>query len=82
MDVADRAIVYFSPETLKHKKLPPISKEEVKKGFGNDNIEVFSDAEELINALKNIDWENKNLLLMTSGNFDGVDIDEFGKGLI
>ena len=82
MDRADRAIVYFSPETLKHKKLPPISKEEVKQGFGSEDIEVFTDSKELINTLKNVDWKNKNLLLMTSGNFDGVDIDEFGKGLI
>jgi len=82
MDTADRAIVYFSPETLKHKKLPPISKEEVKQGFGSEDIEVFTDSKELINTLKNVDWKNKNLLLMTSGNFNGVDIDEFGKGLI
>ncbi|MBD78513.1 MAG: peptidoglycan synthetase [Crocinitomicaceae bacterium] len=82
MDTADRAIVYFSPETLKHKKLPPISIEEVKAGFGNENIEVYSNSAELISMLKNVDWNNKNLLLMTSGNFDGVDIDEFGRNLI
>ena len=82
MDKADRAMVYFNPHTLEHKKLPAISKEEVKAGFGNNNVEVYDNSDELIQELKSIDWKNKNLLLMTSGNFNGLNLDKFGQELI
>ena len=65
-----------------HKKLPAISKEEVKAGFGNNNVEVYDNSDELIQELKSIDWKNKNLLLMTSGNFNGLNLDKFGQELI
>lgn len=81
MTSADRALVYFNPETIKHKKLEPISKEEVLQAFGGNNVEVFTESEAIIHELKQITWEQRNLLLMTSGNFGGVDLDELVKGL-
>jgi UDP-N-acetylmuramate: L-alanyl-gamma-D-glutamyl-meso-diaminopimelate ligase len=82
MNTADEAIVYFNPHTLEHKKLPPISIEEVQSGFANPNLKVFNDSQELRNYLETRNWESSNLLLMTSGNFDGIDLDEFGAKLI
>ena len=82
MDKADRAIVYYNPQTLIHKKLPSIEPQEVIQGFANPNVEVFTDSKLLIQELESINWNNKNLLLMTSGNFDGVDLDAFGRDLI
>ena len=73
MKNADKAYVYYSPKTLAHKKLQNLSPEEVKQAFNSDNITVFTDSKELVGNLKTNNWHNKNLLMMSSGNFDGVD---------
>lgn len=81
MKNADKAFVYYSPKTLAHKKLKDLSPEEVKNAFNSDNITVFTNSNELVKVLKNNDWSNKNLLMMSSGNFDGVDFDELADEL-
>jgi UDP-N-acetylmuramate: L-alanyl-gamma-D-glutamyl-meso-diaminopimelate ligase len=73
MDEADIPLVYFNPETLKHKKLPPITKEEVKKAFRNEDLMVFTDTKSLQTFLLKQKWNQMNLLLMSSGNFGGMD---------
>ena len=82
MAQADKAFVYFNPKVLEHKKLPPISAEEVEKAFGTANIEVFTDSQLLQERLREIEYQNTALLMMSSGNFDGVNIPEFAKELI
>jgi len=82
MQAADRAIVYFNPEVLKHKQLPEISKEEVAKAFDHPNLIVFTDSDKLTEELKKEEWKNQNLLIMTSGNFSGVDIKKLASELI
>ena len=82
MEQADKAFVYFNPKVLEHKKLPPISAEEVRKAFGTENVEVFTDSQALQARLREIEYKNTALLLMSSGNFDGVNIPEFAKELI
>ncbi len=82
MASADRAIVYFNPVTIKHKKLQEISVDDVKKAFGGDNLEVYTDSEMITSLLREIEWKDRNLLLMTSGNFNGINLDEFGKSLL
>lgn len=73
MDRADRAIVYFNPHTIEHKRLEPITEEQVKQAFGREDLEVFTNSFKLVELLKQQEWKNKTLLLMSSGNFDGVD---------
>ncbi len=82
MQAADRAIVYFNPEVLKHKQLPEITKEEVANAFSHPNLIVFTDSVKLTEELKKEEWENRNLLIMTSGNFSGVDIKKLASELI
>ena len=41
-----------------------------------------NDSDELFGMLKAKEWNNKVLLLMSSGNFDGKNLNEFGKILI
>ena len=82
MKLADRAIVYFNPHTIEHKKLEPITPEMVKDAFGQDNLEIFTDSNVLFDLLKKIKWHGKNLLLMSSGNFSGKDLPLFAKDLI
>ena len=82
MKNADKAFVYYSPKTLAHKKLQDLSPEEVKNAFNSTNITVFTNSTDLVEALKTNNWQNKNLLMMSSGNFDGVDFDELGEDLL
>jgi UDP-N-acetylmuramate: L-alanyl-gamma-D-glutamyl-meso-diaminopimelate ligase len=82
MKNADKAFVYYSPKTLAHKKLQDLSPEEVKNAFNSNNIIVFTDSNDLVKALKTNNWQNKNLLMMSSGNFDGVDFDKLGEELL
>jgi len=82
MENADEAYVYFNPHTIEHKKLKPISIEQVSKAFGGNNIKVFTDSAELKQLLQKESWSNKNLLMMTSGNFDGIDFKELADKII
>jgi UDP-N-acetylmuramate: L-alanyl-gamma-D-glutamyl-meso-diaminopimelate ligase len=73
MTGADVAWVYYNPETVKHKKLAFFEINAVYEAFGAQNLEVFTDSEVLLQKIKTMDWHNKNLLIMTSGNFNGID---------
>lgn len=70
---ADCAIVYFNLHTLEHKNLPLLTKEMVKQAFKRDDLIVVNDSKELEKMLYEMTWQNTNLLLMSSGNFDGID---------
>ncbi len=78
MSKADIAYVYFNPETIKHKQLPEITPEEVKANFGG-NVEVFTESDKLIATLNKQCYNDTNLLIMTSGNFSGVDLKAFAQ---
>lgn len=82
MEGADSAFVYYSPEVVHHKKLEPITPELVRDSFGSSNVTVFTDSNELTKHLREMNWVDANLLLMSSGNFDGVDLNSFAKELI
>lgn len=77
MNDADQAYVYFNPHTVEHKKLEPITPEMVADGFGKKGLIVTTDSDWLFAGLEKMDWDNTNLLLMSSGNFDGKDLPEF-----
>jgi UDP-N-acetylmuramate: L-alanyl-gamma-D-glutamyl-meso-diaminopimelate ligase len=82
MAAADKAYVYYSPEVVKHKKLEAITDQDVLSGFESDNVEVFTDSEALFTLLKNEVKDGTNLLLMSSGNFNGVDLNAFASELV
>jgi UDP-N-acetylmuramate: L-alanyl-gamma-D-glutamyl-meso-diaminopimelate ligase len=82
MEEADEALVYFSPDVVAHKKLASITKEQVAEAFGTDNIEVFTNPADITALLRAKNWKDSNLLLMSSGNFHGLDLDSFAKELI
>jgi UDP-N-acetylmuramate: L-alanyl-gamma-D-glutamyl-meso-diaminopimelate ligase len=73
MNLADEAVVYFNPHTIAHKKLKPITKEQVSKCFNRPDLVVFTDSDDLLTYLKNKRYRNSVLLMMSSGNFDGLD---------
>jgi len=76
LNQADEAVVFYSPEALNIKKLPPISEEQIFEAFGKRDLKVFTNSEEFQQYLKNLEYSNKVLLLMSSGNYGGLDFDE------
>lgn len=80
MNAADEAVVYFSPEVVKHKKLAPITIEQVSAGFGG-NVTVLTETSEVLAFIHAQNWSNAVLLMMSSGNFDGIDYDQLGEAL-
>lgn len=79
MAKADRALVYFSHEVVEHKKLEALSADDVKNAFGTSNVEVYTDSDKLLETLRTISWKGKTLLMMSSGNFDGIDFAELNR---
>ncbi|MCC2546527.1 Mur ligase domain-containing protein [Hymenobacter sp. BT175] len=73
-DAPDVAVVYFNPHVLEHKRLPPLPPEQVQKAFQRPDLQVFTDSRELAAFLQKQDWTDANLLMMSSGTFDGLDL--------
>jgi UDP-N-acetylmuramate: L-alanyl-gamma-D-glutamyl-meso-diaminopimelate ligase len=82
MLAADKAVVYFNPITLTHKKLPEISVDQVKDAFNLPDLWVYTDAPKLVSDLLDSGWRDSNLLIMTSGNFDGQDLPALAESII
>lgn len=80
MAAADLALVYFSPKVVAHKKLQPITVEQVKQAFGG-NVHVVNETSEVLDFIRSQDWNNAVLLMMSSGNFDGIDYNQLGAEL-
>ncbi len=81
MAMADCALVYFSPSVVAHKKLEPISIDQVFDGFGG-GITVATNTNEVVDFINQHVESNSALLMMSSGNFDGIDYEQFGNTLI
>ncbi len=86
MEEADVAYVYFNPKVIEHKRLTPITKEEVREAFGTENVEVFTESEALQKAVSRqysvFRHQGVALLMMSSGTFDGVDVKQFAAELL
>lgn len=80
MAAADKALVYFSPEVVAHKKLEPISIEQVQEAFGGDVV-IANETSEVLAFIKKEFNHGDVLLMMSSGNFDGIDYDQLGAEL-
>jgi len=72
LDPADEAAVFYSRHALELKRLPPLPEEKVKAGFGKPGMAVIQDRKDLEKWLMEQSYKNVNLLLMSSGNFDGL----------
>lgn len=80
LEAADSAYVYFNPEVVKHKQLPELSVEFVQTCFHTNPL-VFTRSEDLLKAVEADLNTPGNLLIMTSGNFDGQNMKQFAKNL-
>jgi UDP-N-acetylmuramate: L-alanyl-gamma-D-glutamyl-meso-diaminopimelate ligase len=73
-DAPDVAVVYFNPQVLAHKRLAPLSELQVAEAFHRPDLRVFTDSQQLAAFLREQHWQHANLLMMTSGTFDGLDL--------
>ncbi|GAA3930695.1 UDP-N-acetylmuramate--L-alanine ligase [Hymenobacter algoricola] len=78
-DAPDVAVVYFNPHVLEHKRLPPLPPEAVQAAFQRPDLKVFTDSKALADFLHEQSWPNANLLMMTSGTFDGLDLNHLAE---
>lgn len=67
------AAVYFNPEKVKAKNLE-LTATDIKAAFGNSSLQVFDTPQQLESFLTSQTWKNKNLVMMSSGNFGGLNI--------
>jgi UDP-N-acetylmuramate: L-alanyl-gamma-D-glutamyl-meso-diaminopimelate ligase len=82
MNQADEAIVFIDRKTFEQKKITPYPAETVKNAFANDNLMFFNDPAQLLNYLEKFDITNSNLLMMSSGNFGGINLIELRNKLL
>ncbi len=76
LDSADGAVVFYSPEAVKIKQLDEVSKSQIASAFQRDDLKIFTDAKAFQDFLFAQTFEETTLLLMSSGNYGGLD---FGK---
>ena len=74
MDGLDTGVIFYSEEALKIKRMEPISPEMIKEKFGNPDLKVFTNAESLHEYWNTLDKTQSVYLMMSSGNFGGLDL--------
>ena len=74
MDSADEAIVYFNPQTLIHKNLPPILPGQIRGAFYRNDLVIMDDSLKFRESFFHKNLDNYTLVFMSSGNFDGINL--------
>ncbi|MFS4493606.1 UDP-N-acetylmuramate--L-alanine ligase [Maribacter sp. 2308TA10-17] len=75
LDAADVAVVFYLPESVAIKKLEPVSAEQIKEAFERPDLEIHTNSEAFHNYVFSQDFTNSTLLLMSSGNYGGLDLE-------
>jgi UDP-N-acetylmuramate: L-alanyl-gamma-D-glutamyl-meso-diaminopimelate ligase len=78
LDAAHSAVVFYSPHAVMIKGLEEIKREQIFEAFGRDDLTVFTNPADFKTFLYNRDFTNTALLLMSSGNYGGLDFNEVG----
>jgi UDP-N-acetylmuramate: L-alanyl-gamma-D-glutamyl-meso-diaminopimelate ligase len=76
LNAADKAVVFYSPHAVEIKKLDAVSKEHIANAFERDNLIIYTNPQEFKEFLFSQNIKNTALLLMSSGNYGGLDFDE------
>ncbi len=79
MAKADVAVVFYSEHALALKRLPMLNVTDIKDGFEKPDLLVFTDKHKLMFWLSEQSYNNANLLLMSSGNYDGLPVEDLVK---
>lgn len=75
LDEADEAVVFYSPEAVAIKKLEEVDAKDIEAAFQHPNLKIYTNPQSFQEYLKNQDYKNITLLLMSSGNYGGLDFD-------
>ncbi len=81
MQGADTPIVYFNPSVVKQKKLAEFSATDVYNAFAQENLTVLTSPSQVEQTLRSADRHNSVILLMTSGDFGGLDLNSLALSL-
>jgi UDP-N-acetylmuramate: L-alanyl-gamma-D-glutamyl-meso-diaminopimelate ligase len=73
LEAADNACVFYSPHAMEVKRMPPLSAGAIVDGFQKKGLTVLTDSSDLEMWIERNRPEHDNLLLMSSGTFDGLD---------
>lgn len=76
LDKADEAVVFYSPHAVKIKRLKEVSEQQIAKAFKKDNLIVYTDPKAFKDFLFSKNLEDSAVLLMSSGNYGGLDFEE------
>ncbi|MEL6810009.1 MAG: Mur ligase family protein [Bacteroidota bacterium] len=76
LDAADTAVVFYSPHAVEIKKLKPISADQIGEAFQRDDLIIYTDPKAFKEYLFSQNFEDTSLLLMSSGNYGGLDFEE------
>jgi len=76
LDKADKAVVFYSPDAVEIKKLEKVTAQQIKNAFNRKDLIVFTNPTEFEEFLFNQNFENTALLLMSSGNYGGLNFDK------
>ena len=76
LDAADVAVVFYSPHAVEIKKLDAISHEQIAEAFKRDDLIIYTNPSDFKAYLFSQNFTNKALLLMSSGNYGGLDFEE------
>jgi UDP-N-acetylmuramate: L-alanyl-gamma-D-glutamyl-meso-diaminopimelate ligase len=81
LDKADVAVVFYSKHALELKRMPDLPKEKVIAGFNKAVLVVLNDKEALWQFMQEQNYTDANLVLMSSGNYDGLDMVSFAESI-
>jgi len=74
MDPANEAVVFYSKHALEIKRMPELLPERIAAGFARKDLHVFNQRAQLEAFLDAQQYKDTNLLLMSSGDYEGLDI--------
>ncbi len=75
LDAADVAVVFYSPHAVEIKKLEAVTHEQIAMAFERDDLIIYTNPTDFKNYLFTQDFNNKALLLMSSGDYGGLDFE-------
>ena len=76
LDAADVALVFYSPHAVEIKKLEAVTHKQIADAFERDDLIIYTNPDDFKNYLFSQNFDNKALLLMSSGNYGGLDFEE------
>ena len=76
LDAADKAVVFYSPHAVKIKQLEEVTAVQIASAFERDDLIIYTNPQEFKDFLFNQNLENTALLLMSSGDYGGLNFEE------